>query len=256
MIAEALKQVSEQAVKAHDPKTVFESRREKIILLPGGPESFDKDNPSRAHGVDTLADLIALANRFQEEDGGNEPVVWYDENKVVLVINDDGLRDDYAELTLELSGLYKAIAGLNPSTWYPPKDFIRLLRINLYGALEPQVLLNPVRRVKFESGSTTHAENVKGKESMGREISASVSAASELPEYVTLVTPIYTNPGANVTVSIKAAVESDPTRQAFQIVVLPDELENAKAHVMRALADVLGTGLNTEIPAYQGRPQV
>lgn len=255
MIAEALEYFAGIANASREAKVVVSRRDVDTVLLPNGATvDYDNDFPSRSHGVKTLADLTSLANRFGEKDGA--PVVWYDEDSIVLVINDETHRNDTVEMKLVKSGLYKAIESLDPRVWHQPKEFIRLLRIDLFGALDPQTLLQSVRKVQFDAGASTKVENTRVRESMGKEISASVSAASELPEYVNLVTPMFTNSGVETIVTIKAAVEVDPNRQAFQLVVLPDELDKAKAHVMRAVAAYLDDGLESAIPSYYGRPVV
>jgi hypothetical protein len=252
MIRDALELVGELKAESLCPKTVHETRTQRYVKLGDDIVPYAKDLPARDHDVDILNDLIALANRFHEDD--HQPVVWFNEDTVVLVVNDEGDRADVATMKLERSDLFKAISNLNPATWYQPKDFVRLLRITLYGALEPSVLLDPVRKVKFETTSSASSENARTRESVDKSILNSISSASALPEYVTLTLPVYVNPGANIKVSVVAAVEIDYTRQAFQLVILPDELENAKDTVMRHLADVLGAQLDDGVLAYQGSP--
>lgn len=253
MIEEALKYIGDQAVRANGYETLSEGRSTTTVLLPDGATmSFSKDNPPRQHAAGSLPDLIALANRFKDE--GESPVVWYDRTGVRLVINDNSHRDDKVSLELKESDLFRAVTALDPRQWYEPKAFVRLLRVNLFGALDPETLLKAVKKVKFESGQATSAENARTKESLGRSITAQVTAAADLPEYVTLSTHVYTTPGVETRVGILAAVEVDPHAEKFQIVVVPDEIEKAYAAVMSSLADKLKSGLSDGIPAYQGNP--
>lgn len=250
MIKDALALLGDYAVEANKSETVFENRSSKSIRYADGTiQEFRKDFPDRRHTVGTLVDLIALANRFKDE--GETPVVWYGPKAVLLVINDSGYRNDTAMLALSESTLFRSIKALDPRSWYDAKAFVRLLRVDLFGALDPATLLAAVKKVKFESGSKTTAENSRVKESLGREISAQVSAASELPEYVTLTTPAYTTPGVETSVGIRAAVEVDPHKEQFQLVVLPDEVSLAYEAVMSAVADKLRGSLKDGIPCYR-----
>jgi len=252
----ALEFLANQAKQANKSEVVFESSHAKYVrYLDGAIQKFDKPNPARDHDAGTLSDLIALANRFGDSaKGESRPVVWYDRTAVRLVINDGDYRDDKADLTLVESGLFRAIKALDPRCWCEAKQFVRMLRVELYGALDPATLLNAVKKVKFESGQKTTSENSRVKESLGREITAQVSAAADLPEYVVLTTQVYTTPGVETTVGIKAAVEVDPHNEKFQLVVLPDEIERAYATVMSALNEKLKSGLSDGIPSYQGIP--
>jgi len=252
----ALQFLAKQGVEAAGSQLFHKDRTTKVYRHPdGSSQTFIDETPARDHDAGTLSDLVALANRFHDEaEGGVGPVVWYDRTGVRLVINDDDYRDDKAELTLVESGLFRAIKALNPHEWHEAKAFVRLLRVHLFGALDPATLLYAVKKVKFESGQKTTAENSRVRESLGREITAQISAAADLPEYVVLTTQVYTTPGVETTVGIKAAVEVDPHAEKFQLVVLPDEIEKAYATVMSALADKLKSSLSDGIPAYQGKP--
>lgn len=252
MIEQALTFITEQNARALAPQTVHETRTSRTVRVDGSIETYDKDVPARKHGVETLEDLVSLANRFKGEE--RTPVVWYDEVGIKLVINDGDHRDDVVSLKLIKSDLFQAIVALDPRRWYDPKSFIRLLRVELSGALDAQTLLDPVRRTRFENGATTTFEKTRTRESMGREINSSVKTDVEIPEYVVLRTPIYTTPGVQTEVSIRAAVEVDPAMGQFQLAVLPDEIQKAQNVVLGILGETLGEKLDDDIPYYQGSP--
>lgn len=252
MIVEALNFLTSLKAAALSPQAVHETRTTKVVRADGATYTYDKDVPPRGHKADTLDDLAALANRFKQED--RTPVVWYNEDGVNLVINDGEHRDDVVGLKLTRSNLFNAIVALDPRRWYDPKSFIRLLRVELAGALDSQTLLDPVRRVKFENGATASFEKTRSRESLGREITSSVKTEVEIPEYVVLRAPIYTTPGVQTEVSIRAAVEVDPAMGQFQIAVLPDEIQKAVNVVMGVLGETLSAELDSEIPSYQGSP--
>jgi hypothetical protein len=252
MIVEALSFLTNLKAESLAPEVVHETRDRKVIRVGDSTDAYVKDHPARDHKVETLEDLVALANRFAEED--RTPVVWYNRDAIRLVINDGCYRDDVVTLDLVRSELYSAIEALDPRRWYDPKSFIRLLRVDLHGALEAQTLLDPVRRVRFDNGVTTTVEKTRVRESMGREITSAVKTEVEIPEYVLLQTSVYKTPGVVHDVMIKAAVEVEPSRGEFQLAVLPDEIQDAVVRTLDFIGDSLGDGLNDGIPYYQGSP--
>jgi hypothetical protein len=252
MIADALKYLAELKAQALAPSVVHETRTSRTVRVDGSVDVYDKDHPARDHKVETLGDVVALANRFKAE--GRTPVVWYNEDAIQLVVNDGDHRDDVVVLNLVRSDLFGAIYGLDPKRWYDPKSFVRLLRVELYGALDAQTLLDPVRRVRFDNGVTTKVENTRVRESLGREITSAVKTDVEIPEYVVLQTLVYTTPGVNALAKIKAAVEVDSSRGEFQLAVLPDEIESAVLYALDNVRQDLEAALSEGIPFYQGSP--
>src|SRR4051794_17592413 len=119
------------------PKTV---RR----LVQGQVMEWEVPFPPREHRPATLDEIIALANRFEAEC----PVVWYDHEKVALVIDDVSYRIETATLELEVSDTFAVVQMLRrEKPWYTQPDFVRLLRVDLAGTLDPALLLNRVRRL-------------------------------------------------------------------------------------------------------------
>lgn len=252
MIREALEFLHDLSVRGKSPVLLSDGREKKRYFIPqsGQTQDIDKDAPARSHQCDSLADLIALALRFKGE--GKSPVVWFNENAVELVINDGGHRDDRVVLDLRHSDLFATIAALDPKQWHQHKPFIRLLRVDLFGALDPSTLLEPVRRVRFENGVTTRVENTRVKESLGRDIISSVKTDVETPDYVILRAPVYATQGVTTEASIKAAFEMDPSRGEFQLAVLPDEIDNARSFALDQLRADLAAGLGDSVPFWRG----
>ncbi len=212
----------------------------------------------RRHKVESLNDLIELATRFDKAPLGDgkfaNPVVWYNAERVVLVIDDDGHRIETATLELEESDFFKTVCKLTAGPWYTQKDFIRLLKIHLVGTLPDVDLLNVVRRLKFENGTVTTGEVKKNRESMGREITAAVSAEGEIPDFVRMMVPLYKVFDFKETYPVNCTVEVDPPDGRLRLMPFPDEVERVCHLALAAIEERLMEGLPESVPCYLGAP--
>lgn len=247
---------------APKPLDVPDARTRFYLSGAGAVSSIKLEPPPRKHQVGTLADVIALANRFREDEtaGGDAipgPVVWYGPDKAVLVIDDNGHRIEQATLTLEDSQVFRTVEALaEQKPWLEQKAFIRLLRIDLAGSLPPVELLDRVRKVTFDNGQSVLGEVRRDRESLGRQITSKVAAenGAEIPEEVTLVVPVYSTPGERDRYPVRCAVEVDAMRGAFQLVPMPDEVERARNLAVESIAERLSGDLDSGIPFYHGKP--
>lgn len=262
MIAEALKYLSDLTSKANAPvKLDVPDPRTVRFVFNGESHSFSLPEPPRAHHAGCLGEIIALANRFKDEpvtgaiSEPEEPVVWYDGSRVVLVIDDGGHRIETATLTLETSDVFARLERLNKEKpWLDQKSFVRLLRIELARTLDPVVLLDKVRKLKFENGSITSGHVGRGSESLGREITSKVHQGEDIPEEVTLSCPVYKTPGETEAIGVRCSVEIEPTNGTFRLLPLPDELEMVRHVAVSRIGERLKEGLAEAIPCYHGNP--
>jgi hypothetical protein len=241
-----LAQESARPVKldVEDPRNDHYLRGDSLITVPIPKEP-------RAHKVNSLNDLITLANRF-----GVPAVVWYDELAVVLVIDDDGHRCETAMLKLVKSDVFRTVYELREDPrWMNQKEFCRFLRLELASAIEAGALLNIAKDVRFEAGTVIAGKIDRTKESLGREINQAVSAREkDIPERVGLEMSIYVTPGLDVGVTVIADVDVDPGAGMFRLIPFPDEIARVQQATMQHLARELTDGLNKAIPCYYGTP--
>lgn len=254
MLTEFLKSLVELVSKAEKPVKVDVPDPRRVYLAAGGIIApYDLPAPPRNHQPGTLDEVVALAIRFIEEE--SRPVVWYGQDKVVLVIDDNRHRVENATLTLERSDVFNVLISLRHSPqWFEPKPFIRLLRVDLAGTLEPGALIERVRRLKFDNGQVVTAKITRDDESMGREIRSRVSAEGEIPEAVDLFVPVYKTTGETERYALRCAVEVDPAMARLQILPLPDEIERVWALAVASIGERLREGLSDGVSMYQGKP--
>jgi hypothetical protein len=250
MIADALKYLTSLAQGAMQPVKVETGDPTKLTYLLGPNRvDIDKAIPPRDHGVDSLTSLGELAERF----AGQSPVIWVDSERAVLVLDDhEGHRVETAKMNFVKSDVFRRLESLAVAKeWLDQKAFIRLLRIDLAGTLAPGVLLDRVRKIRFESGQVTTQETARNRESLGRQITAAVSAEGEIPEEVAL--EVFVFKGVGESFAITCSVDVDPARGFVQLSPLPDEIHRVMQLAVDDIRARIQSGLEA-IPVYLGRP--
>lgn len=250
MIAEALQYLTGLARGSAEPKLLDagDPTVARFATGDGSIREFDVPAPPRRHSVDRLEEIIMMTIRFP-----GDSAVWYDKDGVILVIDDDEYRANTVTLTLEESDLFATVRSL-PGSSFDHKAFVRLLRVRLAGVTAAADLLAVVRKVKFDNGSVVHSQVTRSRESLGREITSSVSAEHEIPDEVTLAVRVYKTAGEEQAFPVRCAVEADALEGRFRLTPLPDEIERAQQLAVAWIAERLVDGLSKEVPAYHGRP--
>lgn len=255
MLKEALAYLSDLARTSAAPQKIHADAFRQIFVIDGTIREVDLNPEPRQHTVKNLANLISLAGMFEERNS-LPPLVWYDARAVVLVIDDADRRVQTVTLSLVESAVFQTIRGLRDQRrWLTQKDFVRLLRIDLAGTLDSAVLLDRVRKVKFENGVSTTGTVERSRESMGREFKSSVEVqAGEIPEFVILSVPVYSTDGERAVYGLRCAVEIDAQQGAFQLVPMPDEIERVQDLAVASIAERLNEKLPEDVSAYYGNP--
>lgn len=259
MLDAALKFLTDLAKKTATPVSVDLKDPSRLgFVVDGNIITEDVPNPARKHKAKSLDEVIRIATRFVNPDQSvvPAPVVWYDETEVVLSIDDDAYRIDSVTLTLETSDVFAKLVQLSkPTQPVDQKEFIRLLRVDLAGTLEPVVLLNKVRTLKFSTTADATSVKKAQTESLGKEIRSKVETdGGDLPEEVVLSAPVFKTFGQRRPVPIRCAVEVFPADGTFRLKPLPDEIERAQQEAVQRIAERLSEELPDMVPAYYGKP--
>lgn len=251
MIKEALEYITGLARDGDHAEVLdIPDPRVQRMLVKGSLVTVDKPAAPRAHIAHSVGGLIRLANRFNAD--AETCVVWYNAERVTLVVDDSGHRVNTVVSRLEHSAIYETLGALDRGkTWLAQRDFVRLLRIDLSEALPEIALLNIVRKVKFENGVITTAKLTRASESMGREIVSSVAAEGPIPEEVELQVPVYK---LGTTYTGQCSVEVDLDRGMFRLLPYPDELYSLQQLALTTLHEELRDGLDEGVLFYCGHP--
>ncbi len=249
MIKEALEYVSNLTQSGLKPEKVETGDQTRLtFFVSGEPVTIDRPISPRHHEADDLATLCTLATRFAEQ----QPVIWVDNSQVVLVMDDDGHRVNTATVRLELTTVFSRLKELDKSKpWLDQRAFIRLLRIELNGTLAPGILLDRVRKLRFEAGTIVTTEAKRDRESMGKQITAAVSADGELPEGVTLLVRVFRG---GEQFPINCSVDVDPSRGLLQLIPFPDEIERVTDLAVGRIQELIGEDIPDTVIVYNGRP--
>ena len=257
MIRDALEWLNEVSLAASSLKPIATDDPRKLSFYTDGQViTCDLPKPPREHTIECLSEVGKIAIRFAAED----PVVWVGESAVVVVIDDGGHRLETATLALETSDVFDRLCQLRDdprSAWMNQKDFVRLLRIDLAGTLDPVVLLNAVRQIRWSSQTDSTVN--RQRESLGSEISARCADGKDLPEEVDLRVPVYVTDECSVIAKITCSVDVDPSEGKLRLLPLPDAINSARSWALAQLAnaiclDLTDAGLDSTPAVYRGQP--
>jgi hypothetical protein len=249
MIKEAIDRLVQLAAVSMQPTLLQLDERTKILACGGKTERIAME-PNRAHRLEVLSDLIAAA-KYENVEGDGAPVIFYSLSAVVLLPDRTNYRDRYVML-LRQSPEYAMLRALSEElTWFDQRGFIRLL------AHELQVDKTRImcwRKLDWRSGVVTVGEVAHGKDRLGREIAAQVTATSDLPEEIVLSIPIFDNSHLRNEHTIICDVEIDAQQQKLALMPRRSDLNAAVNCQLAMIGAELRAGIETSMPIYQGVP--
>lgn len=234
MLQEALEYLFSQAQEHADKSNA------RIVLLPGDGRKVtiehngnlvDRDVPPplRKHGVQSVADLIAAAKKWNVA-----PVLWINENAAVLVIDDEDRRETVS-LALSKSHIFSKIESLDKSNGgtFDQAALIRLLRREFRDAVGAATMLTAVRKIKFRQSAEGYANVQHGNESLGQSVENEVTGAGDIPESLDIAVNVFRNPGEeSVEFTITLDLEVEAKAQKFILRPMPDLVEMAVANAV------------------------
>lgn len=210
----------------------------------GRLDKIDVTPPLRDHKVDTVADLITAANRFSDDTKGT---VWISEAAAVLV-TDDADRRERVTLPLKFSNAFDKLTALERNPKLEQDALIRLLRVDLIGAVNRADLLTAVRKIKFRRATSGESNLQHGNESLGKQIENEITGAGTIPESVTVECSVYANAGERdhkcVVMCDLEIVASDGT---FRFRPLPDELAIVKQAALAGIRERIDEATTADV---------
>ncbi len=256
---ETLKHIEQMAVKSAGAKGKAE-----MLALPAEPPhvyatvdaagvitKHTAEPQSRDHVVMTLDQLINFA-RTKGDTG--KTAVWYDDTEIVVVL-DDTTRRDFATLSLvhtpqfgKLRELYEGVSAMSQ------RAFRRMLKHDLAGCLTNGRLLEWIENVRWNSTANTAGQAKSARESMGRDLDEQVlSDAGEFPEDVRLKVRVYEDPGLRDTWPVDCLAEIVFSDQAFNLMPLPMQLQEAVDSELSIIDGILREALPS-FAIFRGKP--
>ena len=197
--------------------------------------------------MESPAALLELVNRNIKDQftAMPSPVVFVNPRTVVLYTDINARRDSAGCALVESEPLmWLKESSARP---YSQADIVRILRIIFRGCAASDGVLSLIRNLKFDCNTSGEAEVQHGRESMGRQINASVRGIDAIPEELVLSVPAYRNYGYRA--SITCAIEISVLEKQFRITPYPGELD-------RAISEAVGfiqSDFSKIIPAFLGK---
>lgn len=252
--AQAIKEIERLVLAGHTARTLTleqEPAGRYAIVRPGGEILVEWAEP------EPIADLMRSPESFvqyakslaiREDPDDSTARIYFDGSRLVL-IHDIDSRRDRTVCDLIPSPQFSWLVNGSKQT-YRQADFIRLLRIDLQGALPAASNLLPlIRELKFNNNAAAQSNIQHGKESLGRQIEAAVHGIDAIPEEVTLSVPLWEN--FTCIVPIRCAVEILPHEQQFKLTPFPLELRKAVELGMGSIRNLMD---DTGVDYYYGSP--
>lgn len=193
--------------------------------------------------------------------------VWYSRAGVV------GLRDSIANTSDALRD--RITLPLKPSpqlaqliAWDAAKrvtigqaELILLLRTTFADCTghHPK-LLDSVRKLRVTKAAEVNSQMQQGKVSLGRSMVAEMSGIELIPEEITLQVPVFDSAPLSAAIAgVRVAIDPNPEKEVFTLVVLPGDIEAAFARGEVAIGDKLrellvGESGGALVSVYYGQP--
>lgn len=250
MLKEALEWLAGNAHKAAEARLlkIPGDGRTAYVDQGGHIEKLTVTPEVRGHHVDSVADLIAAASRWN-----SDPVIWINGESVVLV-SDDKDRRDRVTLPLHKSSQFATLCKLQGTPKLDQQQILRLLRIELPGTAGASELIAAIRKIKWRTSAAGESNIQHGSESLGRQIEAEVTGAGGIPESLIVTCPVYRNPGErNYSATVALDLEIVAQEQKFRLCPLPDEIERVTEAALENIRERIADQLDS-VAIFYGTP--
>jgi hypothetical protein len=245
MLQELWEQMMSDAAKVKEPKlTPFDPTKDHVYIDGEGDlKVMSRQASVRDHHAYDLETLARMAGEYS--------AVWYSRHAITLLCNDEDRRDR-ATLKLSPSKQIGVLTSLENGRAMSQRDLIFMLRSTFGDCLGPAGnLVELLRLVKFQIQETGESLVNRGKSSIGRQLSAELSAIDQLPERVTLNVPVFDKFLTRYRANVVCILEPDEKTQSFQLLPMPGTIEAATQDAEQ----LLGNELRMLLESYPERPE-
>lgn len=245
-------------IKGCPPGVVFVHDTEGTI------EPLSLPRPPREHSISTVGEVAPYIEHLQKMDGladdgddeGSQPVVWYSEDRVVIVLDDrhNSQRRDLVTCPLKHSDAWKLLRECEQGKAWTQKDFIRVLRTKLWDCLGEQgdAFLRALRTLSRQASDKARSDHQHGRATIDREIEDQLKSESgDLPEVLALQVRVYQDPALELRQTVQCALDIDPQLVQFSLIPLAGQLDDAQSREMAILGQLLD---DADADVFYGRP--
>lgn len=256
--AEAIREIERLA---KDSQTA--SRKVHVLELPdrdaylvvgadGEYTERSKDLPSRSHVVESVSEVSSYVTNFGDNSDEPNPVVWFSEDGVVAILDDDTYRRDRVVRPLEQS---PAMVAIRSTDAMDQKALVRMLKTVWYDSLENvDELIRVISSLDFSSTSGGSSTVSGTRATIDRSIENEVrSQAGEIPERLIFNVRIFEDADLVVRRTIICALESEPGSPVFRVIPLAGQIRDALDSEMAHLRTILER--DAKWPVFWGVPK-
>ena len=255
---ETLQLIQETAVKASgasDKLAIVKPAAEPghIYLTIGPDGKFARQTAApavRNHRLITLDEV----ERFVQDKGSENTVVWYDRSGAVVVV-DDETRRDFATLSLTLTPTMLLLGRLEKDRpGFDQREFRKMLRVDFADCQRDARLFNWVSDLKFANMSGAVGQFSNNRESLGNDIEAqAVSGAGDCPDDVIFDVRTFDDPSLIERQGIRCVFDFSPQDRQFRLIPTPLAVHDA----IELEVTFIGERLREKIdcPCFRGRFQ-
>lgn len=254
MLADAIRKIATLATEANGIEVVENEATGKIFIRQGKDfkivERPALDRNGSLHGLD---DLIIAA---LDGDMVTNPEVFHNDDEITLILD---RSDGHERMTMKLSTtnrFEKLINMQGKGNQIAPRSLIRMLRFELSGTGIDHVIAS-LRKLDFTRKSDGSSVTEHGKESLGKNVEASIQQADSIPEEFNITVPVYSNAGLRdlSTVTIAMGIHIDVFEQTIELSPLADEIQKALVTAQRAIGQHLRLRMQVDsvgVPVFNG----
>jgi hypothetical protein len=189
------------------------------------PERRVCEPAPRKYRTETLEAFIWAIAAFK---GDRSVVIFYAHGRFDAVFDEGKTRRERIWMAWQESSAFLKLEQLAGARQHlPQKEFVNLLRLELYGAVKDETV-HLIRNLEFKKSTEGHARVEQGKESLGQKIEREVSmAGGPVPSEMTLSLPVYDDyPGRCD--EVICGVDVDVESGSFALIPVAGELSKAR----------------------------
>lgn len=262
----AIKSVAELAKRARtfEAKPIGPPELGKFMVTDGSDKGYEilelkAELPPRQAVYGSLEALIAATKHY----GLDGTAIYYNERGVTVVLDDQERRRSTLSMPFSKTPEWQLLEGFVNGTLYDQGSLIRLFRLRLQHACPAWgTVVAKVRKVRFTASQAVDSDVQRGRESLGKEITAELMNADEVPETVTLHVRPFHEVGRGGLAAIDCLLDINPHAQKFALVpqpgamqeVIDDELGLLAKDLAELLGEAPGSSAGWSFPVFYGTP--
>jgi hypothetical protein len=255
VLQELFKAVEKSAVDAARPQPV------KFELPNGVVRVYDEKGktedliqlPDRQHVLGSV-DQIGPFVVYHKEKRGADPVVWFNDRGVVVVLGDGvtSRRNNIASLKFNPTDEFKFVSDManEEAEDMSARDMIKMFRRELWDAFSSESkrdsLIKLLRTVRFDDDEQGKLGTVK------RSITSTADGEGDFPAHVVLSLRPFDDPALKEPFDVKCHFEVNPDTKTFCLIPIKSELKRASDDALQSLQELLVASVTC--PIFRGSP--